>query len=109
MPHPKNHMKLTGDTHLPDVGFEPLDAEQVEMLMFVEEEDTEPRVYADGWVGPAQDTMPMQAEPAAEPPTKTQAVVRTMERMPAKSPWIAMGVALLFGWMAARTFRALQK
>lgn len=107
MPHPKNHLKLTGDTHMPDVGFEPLDGEPMEMLVFVEEE-IQPRVYADGWVPPAQDTT--GAEPAAEEPeSKTQAVVRKMERMPSKSPWLAMGAALLLGWMAARMFRALQK
>jgi len=54
MPHPKNRLKLTGDTHLPDVGFEPIaDDETVEMVMFVADTTdvptTAPRVYADGW------------------------------------------------------------
>ena len=47
MPHPKNRLKLTGDTHLPDIGdlLERADADEPAVLEF----DTEPRVYADGW------------------------------------------------------------
>jgi hypothetical protein len=103
MPHLKNKLKRTGDTHLPDLDLEPIDAEEVEMLVFVGADEDEPRVHADGWAPAAGD------DPAAEPQGAKQAVAQKMQRLPAKSPWLAMGAALLLGWLAARTFRALQR
>lgn len=115
MPHPKNRLKLTGDTHLPDVGFEPIAEERVEMLMLVPEEEAQPRVYADGWVPAAQETgLQHELAPEAEakdpqPQGMAQAAVRKMGWLPAKSPWLAMGVALGLGWLAARMLRAMQR
>jgi len=106
MPHPKNRLKLTGDTHLPDVGFEPIaDDETVEMVMFVADTTdvptTAPRVYADGWTPPAAREQP--ATPRAT--RRVKAAVRRAEQLPGRAPWLAIGGGLVVGWLVARMLR----
>jgi hypothetical protein len=100
MPHPKNRLKLTGDTHLPDIGDLLDDADEVEVSIV--EVDAQPRVYADGWVPSARDTMPEGKHSLPEP---LMAVERTMEQRVVSTPWLAMGAALAFGFLVAKMLR----
>jgi hypothetical protein len=87
MPHPKNRLKLTGDTHLPDAGLDMYldDDEAIDMVVFEEEL----RVYSDGYVPEAEPTSaPMNAMAEAAP-----------------EPLLAMSAALFFGWMVTRMLR----
>jgi hypothetical protein len=65
MPHPKNRLKLTGDTHLPDIGdlLERADADEPAVLEF----DAEPRVYADGWAPSGPEALPAEEHALPEP------------------------------------------
>ena len=100
MPHPKNRLKLTGDTHLPDVGDLLGDADEVELT--VDEIAAQPRVYADGWVPPAQEAVPPEQPSLPEP---LMAVERKVERRVASTPWLAIGAALGFGFLVAKMLR----
>jgi hypothetical protein len=83
MPHPKNHLKLTGDTHLPDIDD------------FAADEAGGSPVYADGWT-PAEDTVqhdivaPQKAGP--------------MHRQDS-TPWLLIGAGLAFGALVVRMLR----
>lgn len=101
MPHPKNRLKLTGDTHLPDIlELDLKDDEPVEVVV-VE------RVYADGYVPPAEDPMLHMPEEMdhPEPPTTVQKVEAKVARQTARTPLLMMGAGLLFGWMVMRVLR----
>lgn len=95
--HPKNRLKLTGDTRLPDIG-DLLPAEEIEVIAV--EVDSPPRVYADGWV-PSE--VEVFNEP--EPPSRVAALERKLGRAEARAPWLAIGAALAFGWLVARMLR----
>ncbi|HEY0822322.1 MAG TPA: hypothetical protein VGD76_00935 [Ramlibacter sp.] len=97
MPHPKNGLKLTGDTHLHDPRLD-LYLEDDEPIEAVVVEDI--RVYADGYERPAAAEMDHP-----EPPTKLQKVERTVARQTARTPLLMMGAGLLFGWMVMRVLR----
>ena len=107
MPHPKNRLKLTGDTHLPDVGLDlDLDDEPIDVAPGEEEV----RVYADGYLpAAAVAAMPMAtaSQPMAAP--RAQGVVgkleREMERQASRTPLLAIGAALFVGWLLARKLR----
>lgn len=104
MPHPKNRLKLTGDTHLPDVTDLMAEADEIEIVA-VEIVEAEPRVYADGYV-PSPDPASSSEQPrAAAEPQRTgalAAVERRVEALPKRSPWLAVGAGLMFGWLVAR-------
>lgn len=108
MPHPKNRLKLTGDTHLPDVSDLMGDADEIEIVA-VELVEAEPRVYADGYVPTKAAApelyaeMPVAAEPQRGGPLA--AVERRIEALPRRSPWLAIGAGLMFGWLVARMLR----
>ena len=99
MPHPKNRLKLTGDTHLPDVSDLLGDADEAELAIV--EIDAQPRVYADGWAPPLQQAMP--AAPSL--PEPVMQVERKLERQVASTPWLAILAALGFGFVVARMLR----
>jgi hypothetical protein len=104
MPHPKNRLKLTGDTHLHDPRFDymPDDDASLEMLTVEEEQVLAPRVYADGFVPSATDESEPQSEPASGVAAKAVDKVAQVE---ARSPWLAIGAMLAFGWLVARMLR----
>jgi hypothetical protein len=104
MPHPKNRLKLTGDTHLPDVG--DLLGDDDELEVAVVEIDAQPRVYADGWVPGTQEAIPEAPEqPEPNLPEPLMAVERTVERRVVSTPWLAIGAALGFGFLVAKMLR----
>ena len=107
MSHPKNRLKLTGDTHLPDVGLDlDLDDEPIDVAPGEEEV----RVYADGYLpAAAVAAMPMAtaSQPMAAP--RAQGVVgkleQEMERQASRTPLLAIGAALFVGLLLARKLR----
>ena len=101
--HPKNGLKLTGDTHLPDVG--DLLEEADEMELTAVEIDAQPRVYADGWTPSAEEPMPEAREEGHSLPEPLMAVERKVERRVASTPWMAIGAALGFGFLVAKMLR----
>jgi hypothetical protein len=104
MPHPKNRMKLTGDTHLPDVR-DYGDYDDVDVLAL--DVGSEPRVYADGYVPASLDESMAARESIApqEHEGALAAVEHKAEKVTAKSPWLAAGAALAVGWLVARMLR----
>jgi len=108
MPHPKNRLKLTGDTHMPDVGLDTnLDDDEPIDVALVEEEV---RVYADGYLpGAVAAAMPAAADLGVQAEPQTHGVVgkleRKVERQASRTPLLAIGAALFVGWMLARKLR----
>ena len=100
MPHPKNGLKLTGDTHLPDIGDLLGDADEVEVSVI--DIDAPPRVYADGWIPGTPGTMPEETQSLPQP---LMAVEETVERRVVSTPWLAVGAALGFGFLVAKMLR----
>ena len=103
MPHPKNRLKLTGDTHLPDIGDLLDDADEVELT--VVEIGAQPRVYADGWVPGADDALLQAQEEKHSLPEPLMAVERKVERRVASPPWLEIGAGLGFGFVVAKMLR----
>lgn len=113
MPHPKNRLKLTGDTHLPGRDLD-LDLDLDRDLDIEEDAATaslasEPRVYADGYVPATMETadvQPMRPEPE---PHGVAAVVDKVEdtagRQAAKRPWLAIGSAIALGFLLVKMAR----
>lgn len=99
MPHPKNRLKLTGDTHLPDVADLIGDDEDIEVAVVAIEAQP---LHADGWVAPAQEAIPVEKSSLPEPVMKVE---RRVERQVASTPWLAIGAALGFGFLVARMLR----
>jgi hypothetical protein len=100
MPHPKNRLKLTGDTHLPDVP---------DMLDDLDEADPDAapldagaRVYADGWVAPPPDAASEEMHHLPEPVMQAE---RQLRRQVGSTPWLAVGAALGVGFLVARMLR----
>jgi hypothetical protein len=108
MSHPKNRLKLTGDTHLPDVGFDTnLDDDEPIDVVLVEEEL---RVYATGDLpGAAAVAVPAAAELQVQPKPRTHGIVGKLERkvarQTARTPLLAFSAGLFVGWMLARMLR----
>lgn len=116
MPHPKNRLKLTGDTHLPGRDLD-LDLD-LDHDLDIEEDvaaaslDSEPRVYADGYVpteSPALQTaglQPVLPEPESH---GVAAMVDKVEdkagRQAAKKPWVAIGSAIAVGFLLMKMVR----
>jgi hypothetical protein len=100
MPHPKNRLKLTGDTHLPDID-ELLGPDDEVELVAVEVIGVQP-------VAPA-DLPTAMAAAMPEQPTgvkgRLAAVEQRLERLPGRSPWLAIAAGLAFGWMVGRMLR----
>ena len=110
MPHPKNRLKLTGDTHLPDAGLDMQfhDDEPIDMAVFEEEV----RVYSDGYVPEVEPTSARVdprsdrvQEPVPEPQGVAAKLEQKVERQTARTPLLAMSAALFFGWMVTRMLR----
>lgn len=104
--HPKNRLKLTGDTHLPDVG--DLLERDDELELAAQDNDAQPRVYADGWMPPAQRAMQQLREEKEQQhglPAPLMQVERKVERKVASTPWLAVGAALGFGFLVAKMMR----
>ncbi len=104
MPHPKNRLKLTGDTHLPDVGLD-LNLDDDEPMETAEAQDA--LFYADGYVpGAAADTdQAPEAMDHPEPPTVVQKVEQKVAGQTRSTPLLMAGAGLLFGWMVMRLLR----
>ena len=103
MPHPKNRLKLTGDTHLPDVGdlLEQDDA----LELAAPGTGAQSRVYADGWVPSAQQAMadmPEERSMHEALPAPLLQAERKVERKVASTPWLAAAAALGFGFLVAK-------
>lgn len=110
MPHPKNRLKLTGDTHLPgrDMDLD-LDLDHdldIEEDVAADTLTTEPRVYADGYVpsgSAAMDSADAEAVLPEPEPHGVAAVVDKVEdtagRQAAKKPWLAIGSAVAIGFL----------
>jgi hypothetical protein len=93
MPHPKNHMKLTGDTHPPEVGYD------------LDELDDRPSRYHDGYE-PLQATA-QEDEDRDEPrsgATGADGMAAARAKV-AASPLKMVAVALAVGFVLARLFR----
>jgi hypothetical protein len=104
MPHPKNRLKLTGDTHLPVPG--DLLEQDDEMELAAVDIDNPPRVYADGWVPPAQQAMrDLEEEKHQALPQPLVQLERKVEQKVASTPWLAVGAALGFGLLVAKMLR----
>ena len=99
MPHPKNRLKLTGDTHLPDVAELLEQADEVEVTIV---EVAPARVYADGWVPSMEEALPEEKQGLPAPVMKVE---RAVERQVVATPWLAIGAALAFGFVVARMLR----
>jgi len=100
--HPKNGLKLTGNTHLPDIA-DDFDDGKDEPMFLVEEV----RVYADGYVpeAPAETLAALNEEPGAPEPSRLQKLERQAGRIGGRAPWVLMVSGLLLGCMAARMLR----
>lgn len=109
MRSPRNRIKLTGDTHLPDVGMDSSKEDDEADMLLVEDV----RVYADGYVPPAQpQTMvvalvPEELEPVAgaEHPGRAQALERAAGRLESRKPWLTLGLGLAGGFLLMQTLR----
>lgn len=102
MPHPKNRLKLTGDTHLPDVGLD-LNLEDDASLETIEA--LEPRFYADGYVPGAEMTHAAEDMDHPEAPSPVQKLEQEVARQTRSTPLLMAGAGLLFGWMVMRLLR----
>ena len=100
--HPKNGLKLTGNTHLPDLG-DDFDDGKDEPMFLVEEG----RVYADGYVpeAPAETLAALNEEPGVPEPSRVQKLERAAGRVGGQAPWKLMVGGLLLGVLAARMLR----
>jgi hypothetical protein len=103
MPHPKNRLKLTGDTHLPGRNMD-LDLDlDLDMEEDVAMEAMEPRVYADGYV-PSPEPLAMDA-PSEQAASTVERVEAKVGKQAAKKPWMAIGGAIAFGFLVMRLLR----
>jgi hypothetical protein len=102
MPHPKNRLKLTGDTHLPDIRDLDLPGDTEEIEIAVVQIDAQPRVYADGWMPEAQDALTEEQHGLPEPLVRAEQAV---QRQVVSTPWLAIGAALAFGFAVAKMLR----
>jgi hypothetical protein len=100
MPHPKNNLKLTGDTHLPDLEVDMFIVDDGEPLDLSGTDESAARIYADGYVPTSQVVM---IEP--EPEGTLAVMERKVEEFPARSPWLAIGAGVALGWLVARMVR----
>lgn len=97
MPHPKNRLKLTGDTHAPEVAYD------------MDDERDDPAVrYADGYEPPrdrreaSDEDAPDSGTAAAQPqPDHLEAAREQVKRSPIKM----IGIALAVGFVLARVLR----
>lgn len=90
----KNRLKLTGDTHPPEVEFDLGADEDGVLYAIVPDDEALPRVYADGFVLPEE-----QAEVGVE------GVFATMPQPGRFTPWIAIGAVLAAGFLVYRLLR----
>lgn len=99
--HPKNGLKLTGNTHLPDIADDLADHEGQMLLL---EED---RVYADGYTppAPAETIAALEEEPTVPEPTRMERVERQAGRVGGRAPWALIATGLVLGTLAARLLR----
>lgn len=102
MPHPKNRLKLTGDTHLPDVGLD-LNLDDDDQMDLLEAQDAP--FYADGYVPGADRGQAPEAMDHPEPPTAVQKVEQKVAGQTRSTPLLMAGAGLLFGWMVMRLLR----
>ena len=104
--HPKNGLKLTGNTHLPDMIEDMDDGDDDAQMVLIEEV----RVYADGYAptapaAPAETIAALQEEPSVPEPSRVQRFERQAGRVGGRAPWVLMVSGLLFGWMVVRVMR----
>jgi len=100
--HPKNGLKLTGNTHLPDIADDMHGDDDAQMVLI-----EEVRVYADGYApsAPEETIAALQEEPSVPEPSRVQRIERQAGRVGGRAPWVLMASGLLLGWMAARLLR----
>jgi hypothetical protein len=101
--HPKNGLKLTGNTHLPDIIEDMDDGDDDAQMVLIEEV----RVYADGYAPPApEETIAaLQEEPSVPEPSRMERIEREAGRVGGRAPWVLIVSGLLFGWLVVRTMR----
>ena len=101
--HPKNGLKLTGNTHLPDIGDDLADDDDAQMLLIEEEV----RVYADGFTppAPAETIAALEEEPSVPEPSRMDRIERQAGRVGRRAPWALIVTGLVLGTMAARLLR----
>lgn len=100
--HPKNGLKLTGNTRLPEIGDDfPLDDDDTVVVV------EEVRVYADGYAppAPAETMAALQEEPTVPEPSRMQRMERQAGRIGGRAPWVLIAGGLLLGSIAARLLR----
>lgn len=120
MPHPKNRIKLTGDTRMPgrdmdldldlDLGLEEDDAGTAHKRGST---DLPARVYADGYVPPSGVLLveEIEIEPVLldmQPDDDTgmkEKVEQKVGPKAARRPWIAIGSAIAVGFVVMRMLR----
>ncbi|HEX2546169.1 MAG TPA: hypothetical protein VHL79_14915 [Ramlibacter sp.] len=107
MPHPKNRLKLTGDTHIPgpNLDLDMLDtAEGTDAVALMQ--DPEPRVFADGYVPEEPAMADASPQPDADADaTPAEKVEDEVGKQAAKAPWLAIGGAIALGFMLVRLLR----
>lgn len=100
MPSPKNRMKSTGDTHLPEVELDMTDAREPQDDTAAEEDTA--RVFADGYVPPG--TSAGSADAAGRAGSGTS-MADTLREHATKSPLMMAGAVLAVGYVLARLLR----
>jgi hypothetical protein len=100
--HPKNGLKLTGNTRLPETMDDLYDDDEAATLVA-----QETRVYADGFTppAPAETLAALREEPDVPEPTRMQRFERKAGHVGERAPWILMAGGFLLGCIAARLLR----
>ena len=101
MPSPKNRMKSTGDTHLPEVEFDMTDARASKDDMAEEEDNS--RVFADGYVPPG--TSAGSADAAGGVGSRGASMADTLREHATRSPLMMAGAVLAAGFVLAKLLR----
>ena len=100
MPSPKNRMKSTGDTHLPEVELDMTDVGEPREATAEEEDNT--RVFADGYVPPGTSAGSVEAASAS---SGGASMVDTLRGHATKSPLMMAGAVLAVGFVLAKLLR----
>ncbi len=101
MPSPKNRMKSTGDTHLPEVEFDMTEIGEPKDDTAAEDDNS--RVFADGYVPPG--TSAGSADAAGAYGSRGASMADTLRGHAARSPLMTAGAVLAVGYVLARLLR----
>jgi hypothetical protein len=102
MPSPKNRMKSTGDTHLPEVELDMTDLR--EPADASDEEKESGRVFADGYVPPGSSAG--SADAARAPLVGgASSMADSLREQTARSPLLVAGAMLAAGYVLVKLLR----